>query len=465
MPHSGTITGTRNAPPTPPAPASGNSAATVNAPGIIAAATSRGELPAAASASLPPPCCCSLPLRQHPVNPKAAPRRPIKPPPPYGHTRADNRNTPAMAPTRTRAGNWRKSIPAYAGEPDKRRRSRRLRKSIPAYAGEPLPITGQVESHIVYPRVCGGTTADRRLAAYLERLSPRMRGNPWLRARTAPFKTSIPACAGEPMQSFDESKDYNVYPRVCGGTRYRRTSCKHLNRLSPRVRGNPPNAGTTDQENVYPRVCGGTHPSPSPRVRPRRLSPRVRGNHAGLVSPPLWLTSIPACAGEPLEHGRSVGQHSVYPRVCGGTPATQYSGNTAPRLSPRMRGNRLGQQLWEDSPTSIPAYAGEPAGAAIVGGQPYVYPRVCGGTLSTLPLGVTKDRLSPRMRGNPAQGRGVIGSEKSIPAYAGEPACRRPRTTADRIYPRVCGGTYFTQRAPRCQRRLSPRMRGNPTGL
>ena len=70
----------------------------------------------------------------------------------------------------------------------------------------------------------------------------------------------------------------------------------------------------------------------------------------------------------------------VYPRVCGGTPAAQYSGNTAPRLSPRMRGNLHHQIVAAAPAASIPAYAGEPSTRANSAQEESVYPRVCGGT-------------------------------------------------------------------------------------
>ena len=49
--------------------------------------------------------------------------------------------------------------------------------------------------------------------------------------------------------------------------------------------------------------------------------------------------SIPACAGEPQRHqARSVAS-TVYPRLCGGTPADAAAGAKVCGLSPRVRGN------------------------------------------------------------------------------------------------------------------------------
>ena len=275
----------------------------------------------------------------------------------------------------------------------------------------------------VYPRVCGGTI---RLSAAVQQrrgLSPRMRGNPWLGNNRKPRVRSIPAYAGEPAGSFRTAGSARVYPRVCGGT---------------------------DSD------FGRTRPAAG-------LSPRMRGNPSWLLRVLSDRRSIPAYAGEPSGCGMRASRWTVYPRVCGGTPAAQYSGNTAPRLSPRMRGNHVAATTSPTKSGSIPAYAGEPGGGVVSGPLSGVYPRVCGGTSQTEPPPPTAGGLSPRMRGNqfsvPANGA----DEGSIPAYAGEPASSCPRWFPHIVYSRVCGGTRHSIWALLRVWRLSPRMRGNPT--
>ena len=73
-----------------------------------------------------------------------------------------------------------------------------MRRSIPACAGEPIERAGIVSYMKVYPRVCGGTWEDHFLPPADQGLSPRVRGNLWLRAEEAVSTRSIPACAGEP---------------------------------------------------------------------------------------------------------------------------------------------------------------------------------------------------------------------------------------------------------------------------
>ena len=268
----------------------------------------------------------------------------------------------------------------------------------------------------VYPRVCGGTTIRP-----IRQLSPRVRGNP----TPAP----LPACGG-------------VYPRVCGGTPPR-AWCRGVKRgLSPRVRGNqcPPLAprlrtrsipacagepGATRRLSarweVYPRVCGGTRSCSSPCTPSPGLSPRVRGNHHGQLADEAAQGSIPACAGEPSGGICAVVICAVYPRVCGGTRAKVRPAFNRISLSPRVRGNPVAQSgLYHPEP---------------------VYPRVCGGTIRGPDGNGWWLGLSPRVRGNRAGSVRSSGSARSIPACAGEPRLQSRRQIAGGVYPRVCGGT------------------------
>ena len=192
---------------------------------------------------------------------------------------------------------------------------------------------------------------------------------------------------------------------------------------------------------VYPRVCGGTLSSRCGRSDREGLSPRVRGNRFGYFGYFIWHGSIPACAGEPPGgHPFFVG-FWVYPRVCGGTRASKSSAGNAPGLSPRVRGNP-GEPATPQVPSgSIPACAGEPCRRD----APYlplgVYPRVCGGTLTTPSVSMASRGLSPRVRGNHNLAVGALRCIGSIPACAGEPWTWIPLRSMTRVYPRVCGGT------------------------
>ena len=70
------------------------------------------------------------------------------------------------------------------------------------------------------------------------------------------------------------------------------------------------------------------------------LSPRVRGNHNGGGGLRAGIGSIPACAGEPTRVRPLSGRAKVYPRVCGGTASSLTACPMPWGLSPRVRGNR-----------------------------------------------------------------------------------------------------------------------------
>ena len=214
-------------------------------------------------------------------------------------------------------------------------------RSIPACAGEPPTGCGRRSSPTVYPRVCGGTAVANELAASSNGLSPRVRGNPPEAAGSHCRRRSIPACAGEPVQCHTPCVNGTVYPRVCGGTRRTTRGSQASTGLSPRVRGNPANTA---------------------------IDARLTG-------------SIPACAGEPLPALAARMTDTVYPRVCGGTDFKAWRQRRFSGLSPRVRGNPV-QTHRDDGPVgSIPACAGEPSPNLMTGEVETVYPRVCGGTL------------------------------------------------------------------------------------
>ena len=254
--------------------------------------------------------------------------------------------------------------------------------SIPACAGEPLSASSLPRRPWVYPRVCGGTVIGRTVGGVETGLSPRVRGNHDPRGIRQPLKGSIPACAGEPGHSVRQGCRIRVYPRVCGGTSSRAARPCCNTGLSPRVRGNhyvrdtghlsmgsiPACAGEplasqapTGQGGVYPRVCGGTDAGTASQSSAQGLSPRVRGNHQRGVYTNVPHGSIPACAGEPMPEQPLSPARRVYPRVCGGTIRGVSTPMSPMGLSPRVRGNLNGSDGRSYFRGSIPACAGEPS--------------------------------------------------------------------------------------------------------
>ncbi len=252
--------------------------------------------------------------------------------------------------------------------------------------------------------------------------------------------------------------------------------------LSPRVRGNlqhqvlvaewcgsiPARAGEPSIRAhpgvygwVYPRACGGTSHPHGRRGIDTGLSPRVRGNPVGERTQYVVGGSIPARAGEPPTSAPAAAPSRVYPRACGGTVDGDPRPVARSGLSPRVRGNRPWVPKCRVSRRSIPARAGEPVRVLKITKCSGVYPRACGGTIRTAAALATGQGLSPRVRGNRTTERLRAGQMGSIPARAGEPTGAARSHAAGRVYPRACGGTSSRSVPPRRFLGLSPRVRGN----
>ena len=176
------------------------------------------------------------------------------------------------------------------------------------------------------------------------------------------------------------------------------------------------------------------------------LSPRGRGNRVGQFRADRVQGSIPAWAGEPWSYRHLAPPTAVYPRVGGGTEFSPSSLSSHRGLSPRGRGNPARGALAFSWTGSIPAWAGEPAAPAPGPQHSGVYPRVGGGTRRGCKSDFIDEGLSPRGRGNPLSEQRSAGLERSIPAWAGEPlhvALTRPHHA---VYPRVGGGTNDRRR-------------------
>ena len=269
---------------------------------------------------------------------------------------------------------------------------------------------------------------------------------------------------------------------MCGGTPEPLLASPPPDGLSPRVRGNPavviragPHWGSIPAcagepiarisalrfQPVYPRVCGGTRRLRRLRYAASGLSPRVRGNRVLVGQHHRYSRSIPACAGEPAGALLGALTLKVYPRVCGGTRRRVRFTEAMQGLSPRVRGNPSIPNCGSMITGSIPACAGEPEIIGETVQASTVYPRVCGGTGPASVYCIPMRGLSPRVRGNQIRIQVVPDRTRSIPACAGEPSCGGGWGFAGKVYPRVCGGTFGKQRYRCLVLGLSPRVRGN----
>ena len=114
--------------------------------------------------------------------------------------------------------------------------------------------------------MCGGTTITSEAIECPVGLSPRVRGNLFMPDVSVYQRGSIPACAGEPDESWEVSEKVRVYPRVCGGTFVSGLERRQVQGLSPRVRGNLDPQAHRDVEQGSIPACAGE----PPRYRHRR---------------------------------------------------------------------------------------------------------------------------------------------------------------------------------------------------
>ena len=147
--------------------------------------------------------------------------------------------------------------------------------------------------------------------------------------------------------------------------------------------------------------------------------------------------------------------------MCGGTNRAGLRLPPHTGLSPRVRGNLATPRPVRPAPGSIPACAGEPCRLPTFTATNRVYPRVCGGTYGISLIIARAGGLSPRVRGNPLSERTDNIWQRSIPACAGEPTTRIKSSIYSKVYPRVCGGTGCWTILRWHIAGLSPRVRGN----
>ena len=131
-------------------------------------------------------------------------------------------------------------------------------RSIPAWAGETNPRRRRCHIDEVYPRVGGGNSLARSNLARVSGLSPRGRGKREAEYRYSQPYRSIPAWAGETYYQTGSSTMSEVYPRVGGGNAAIVLCVMSRLGLSPRGRGKQYLPDVEIQRlAVYPRVGGG----------------------------------------------------------------------------------------------------------------------------------------------------------------------------------------------------------------
>ena len=253
---------------------------------------------------------------------------------------------------------------------------------------------------MVYPRTGGGNRSSRLGGGLGLGLSPHGRGKLSCLACQRRRRMSIPARAGETPAGVAGQCGAGVYPRTGGGNRYLSSKYHIETGLSPHGRGKPDvrwrcvailgsipaRAGETVQSlqsdsagGVYPRTGGGNPCASHPAGRRRGLSPHGRGKRLHLCLGIPDRGSIPARAGETQGSSPHPRPARVYPRTGGGNKLTVDADGPVWGLSPHGRGKRSVMPENSGVEGSIPARAGETIGATVAVVIIGVYPRTGGG--------------------------------------------------------------------------------------
>ena len=271
--------------------------------------------------------------------------------------------------------------PRVRGNPSATSLSLICKRTIPAGAGEPRRHRCPSIAAGDHPRGCGGTGGGGGTQGQGHGPSPRVRGNRCRQGQRLRGQGTIPAGAGEPSSAWPPRRAPRDHPRGCGGTCVEVTMAIEEEGPSPRVRGNPSAAMTASaprgtipagagepvgpgcarrRVRDHPRGCGGTDAVACARAAEQGPSPRVRGNPRDAGACLHDGGTIPAGAGEPPAASDSPSGGTDHPRGCGGTVAAVFGGRADRGPSPRVRGNRAQAAGIAALTGTIPAGAGEP---------------------------------------------------------------------------------------------------------
>ena len=195
-------------------------------------------------------------------------------------------------------------------------------------------------------------------------------------------------------------------------------------------------------------------------MTPSGSSPRVRGTVERNDALESQDRFIPACAGN--RHAKLILTRwvTVHPRVCGEQSSVRVTPFKNGGSSPRVRGTGLvasGQRL---SIRFIPACAGNSLRASGTDRPAAVHPRVCGEQFILIAVRAVAFGSSPRVRGTVHNAAGRNGTNRFIPACAGNRPPTSPLRNTATVHPRVCGEQLRGSVAVLRPCGSSPRVRG-----
>ena len=192
---------------------------------------------------------------------------------------------------------------------------------------------------------------------------------------------------------------------------------------------------------VYPRLRGGSRFNPNLAAYLCGLSPPTRGIHRRPLVVADARGSIPAYAGDPFVLPDVAKYEPVYPRLRGGSTGRGTRTTSPHGLSPPTRGIPAGAIDGGGSDRSIPAYAGDPIPTQASRTPSTVYPRLRGGSQRGRYGVGSVLGLSPPTRGIRRYAAPRCRRSGSIPAYAGDPSCIGIVIASAEVYPRLRGGS------------------------
>ncbi len=149
--------------------------------------------------------------------------------------------------------------------------------SIPAYAGQPLRRRARVQGCRVHPRIRGAAYASNSLSRANTGPSPHTRGSRGKHRGRQLYRGSIPAYAGQPRSSSRARTSARVHPRIRGAASVIAAPACFAPGPSPHTRGSPLQCGPVAPARGSIPAYAGQPPSPPSNLATGRVHPRIRG--------------------------------------------------------------------------------------------------------------------------------------------------------------------------------------------
>ena len=196
-------------------------------------------------------------------------------------------------------------------------------------------------------------------------------------------------------------------------------------------------------------------------IRSEGSSPRGRGSPRRTRRHSRNVRFIPAWAGQPSRLTSRPSPLGVHPRVGGAAYVHVFHASPVLGSSPRGRGSPASRSAAARGHGFIPAWAGQPSPSMSAKSASRVHPRVGGAAWRSAIVSVATGGSSPRGRGSLIAAPPSASRTRFIPAWAGQPRPRRPRSPSSRVHPRVGGAASIRISTSRPRSGSSPRGRGS----